>query len=101
MQNKEALLMRVKKKFRKCSIQEKIVKETDYDYDYTFSKNKLKRLWSKNWKECLIHKKLKRRGVQEKAKEQNVTDIVHGNRVVLKSDWSIKCQSLLLEWKIT
>ena len=41
--------------------------------------------------------KLKRRGVQVQAREQNVTDIVHENSVFLKSDWSIKCQSLLPE----
>ena len=41
--------------------------------------------------------KLKRRGVQVQAKEQIVTDIVHENRLVIKSDWSIKCQSLVPE----
>ena len=41
--------------------------------------------------------KLRSRGEQEQAKEQNVTDIVHETRRVLKSDWSIKCQSLLPE----
>ena len=46
---------------------------------------------------CVSCMKLERRGVQVKAKEQIVTDIVHGNRAVLKSDWSIKCQSLLPE----
>ena len=40
---------------------------------------------------------LRRRGVQVQAKEQNVTDTVPENRVVLQSDWLIKCQSLLPE----
>ena len=40
---------------------------------------------------------LERRSVQSTGKRADVTDIVHGNRVVLKSDWSIKCQSLLPE----
>ena len=52
MQNKEAQFSERLEEVWECSIQEKIVKENDYDYDYTFFKNKLKRLRSKNRKKC-------------------------------------------------